>query len=488
MKTLKIQNIQRLRTWDFASKFAIKKAKIDIVYNINQNKKKYDKEYQVLGVWTREQLISLGPTFIKLGQIASSRQDIFNENLINELISLQDECPAIEDCNIKEYVNKELNIPFERIFEKFEEKPYKAASIGQVHQAILKNGVNVIVKIQRPGIDKIIKQDLKNIREIFEIFSYLKITKSYDMKLLDESERYLIEEIDYENEAKNAKIFRKNFYKTKCKIPRICDKYSTKKILVMEYIEGVKITEIENEEDKKKAVKIIIKTFLKQLIEYGVIHGDPHPGNVAYRDSMLILYDFGLTIDISELIQNSFDDIILSLIQKDSKKLTKLLIASKLIIPTTNQANIVFFFDNIFQMVNMNKEEELFEESVETLNELGFSDTKRPFSISNDLIYIGKSLTLLDGICRKLDPDYKPLKIIKPYLEEKVDNNITLGSLSGVLEEIVEIPSKIKNMNTSIIEIEKTSYSTRNRTKLIKKDLKNLQFLVFCIIIYLMYI
>ena len=475
---------QKLKTWDFASKFVFKKTKIDVMYSRPKFKERYDQEYTELGKWTKEQLIDLGPTFIKLGQIASSRQDIFNDFFVQELVYLQDDCPEIENHDIVGLVEKEIGAPIDSVFRSFDTDPYKAASIGQVHNAVMKNGLDVVVKVQRPGIEEVILRDLSNIREIFQIFELFQITKSYDNSLLNDSEKYLMEEIDYIKEANNARAFRKNFYGTKCVVPRVCDKYSTKKVLVMERVNGTKITEVDDAE-KKKAVKFIIKAFLKQLVDDGLIHGDPHPGNMAF-DGRLILYDFGLVIDVSSLVKNSFDDIILCLIQRDSKKLTELLIGSKLIIPSSNKANIVFFFDSIFQMINAptGYDEQMFDESVETLNELGFSDTNRPFTISNDLIYIGKSLTLLDGICRKLDPDYKPLKFIKPYIEKKIDSPV---SLDGILTNIVELPSKIKNMNTSIIEIEKTTYSTRNRTKMIKRDLRQTQYLVATLCAYIIF-
>lgn len=476
---------QKLKTWDFASKFVFRKTKIDVLYSRPNLKDRYNEEYADLGRWTKEQLVELGPTFIKLGQIASSRQDIFNEFFVQELVYLQDDCPEIQNYDIVGLIEDELGAPMDDVFTEFDTVPYKAASIGQVHNAVLKNGVDVVVKVQRPGIEEVIQRDLSNIRQIFNAFELFQITKSYDNSLLDESEKYLMEEIDYIKEANNAKAFRKNFYGTKCAIPRVCDKYTTKKVLVMERVNGTKITEVEGK-DKKKAVKFIIKAFLKQLVDDGLIHGDPHPGNLAFDGKRLVMYDFGLVVDVSSLVKNSFDDIILCLIQRDSKKLTDLLISSKLIIPSSNRANIVFFFDSVFQMINApaGDDEQLFEESVETLNELGFSDTNRPFTISNDLIYIGKSLTLLDGICRKLDPEYKPLKFIKPYIENKVDSPI---SLDGVLTNIVELPSKIKNMNTSILEIEKTSYSTRNRTKLIKQDLRQTQWLVAALCAYVIF-
>ena len=480
-------NIQKLKTWDFASKFAFKKTKIDYFH---KNKPTYDSKMKELGAWTKKELIDLGPTFIKLGQVASSRQDVFSEGFTSELETLQDECPPIQDQNIIQMVESELNSNLHEVFESFDTQPYKAASIGQVHNARLKNGIDVVVKVQRPNISNIILNDLKTVREIFGVFTFLRLLSDFDENLLQESEKYLMQEVDYINEARNAKIFRTQFYDdTNYIVPRVCSKYSTKKLLVMERVKGRKITELHKDESKKTAVKLIIECFIQQLVEYGYIHGDPHPGNLAYNKGDLILYDFGLVIDVSTLVRDSFDDIIISLIQKDSKRLTEILIDSKLIFPTSSKPNIVFFFDSLFEMfgtVSVDDTDFDLGESMEVLNDLGFSDSNRPFTISNDLIYLGKSLSLLDGICRHLDPDYKPLSYIQPYVEDRLEESSI--NIEGALTNIIEIPSKIKNINSSIISIEKTAYSMKAKTKTIKRDVQQTQMIMFAFIMYFLYI
>ena len=137
---------QKLKTWDFASKFVFRKTKIDVLYSRPNLKDRYNEEYADLGRWTKEQLVELGPTFIKLGQIASSRQDIFNEFFVQELVYSQDDCPEIQNYDIVGLIEDELGAPMDDVFTEFDTVPYKAASIGQVHNAVLKNGVDVVVK------------------------------------------------------------------------------------------------------------------------------------------------------------------------------------------------------------------------------------------------------------------------------------------------------------------------------------------------------
>ena len=202
----------------------------------------------------------------------------------------------------------------------------------------------------------------------------------------------------------------------------------------------------------------------------------------------LVLYDFGLVIDVSKLIQDSFDDILLSLIQKDSKKLTNILIKSRLIYPTSSKPNIELFFDTLFQMFKVpdSEEDEIFTmDSVEILNDLGYNDSNRPFALSNDLIYLGKSLSLLDGICKQLDPDYKPLKYIQPYIENRIStSDFNFGT---TVSNMIEMPAKINNINTSILSIEKTTYSMKAKSNKMKSDMKQTQALMMVFFMYYVY-
>ena len=477
---------QKVNTWSFATKFYVKKAMIDISH---KGKPSYGYQMTELGSWTRSELINLGPTFIKLGQIASSRQDIFCREFVEELTLLQDSCPPIENENIIQLIESELQTDIRTAFATFNEKPYKAASIGQVHNAKLHSGVDVVVKIQRPKMEEIILNDISTIRDIFTLLSFLGIVKDYNNDLLQESEKYLMQEIDYINEANNAINFRKNFHgNSSIIVPRINKKYSTKRLLIMERVDGRKITELKKDKSRKLAVTLIIECFLEQLIVHGFIHGDPHPGNMAYVKEQLVLYDFGLVIDVSKLVQESFDDILLSLIQKDSKKLTNILIKSRLIYPTSSKPNIELFFDTLFQMFKIpdSEEDELFAmDSIEILNDLGYDDSNRPFALSNDLIYLGKSLSLLDGICRQLDPDYKPLKYIQPYIENKLStSNLNFDT---AISNMIEMPTKINNINSSILSIEKTTYSMKAKTKKMKNDMKQTQALMMVFFMYYIY-
>jgi predicted unusual protein kinase regulating ubiquinone biosynthesis (AarF/ABC1/UbiB family) len=443
-----------------------------------------------LGNWTRQNLIDLGPTYVKFGQILSARSDIFCEEFIRELSLLQDECPPIEDVDVVKLVEESIDAKVEDVFVSFDKEPYKAASIGQVHHAVLKNGNKVVVKVQRPNIDVIVKEDLKTIEGITNIFMSIGVIQDCDTELLRQCRRYLMQEVDYVRESSNAIKMKKVLQnEANVKIPRVCTRLSTRNVIIMERIDGIKITELKGNVAKSKAIKVLIDCFVKQILDFGIMHGDPHPGNIAFNKDTLILYDFGLVIDVSVVIRDSFDDIVLSVLQKDSKKLTDILLNAKLIIPTTSKANIVCFFDAVFNILSFRSDAAYqnfdFEESIELLNDLGYSELNRPFTVSNDLIYLGKSLSLLDGICNTLDPDYSAIAYLKPYVETKLNN--TNINFDGAMNDIFEVPSKVKNINSSILSIEKSTIGIAAKTRQLRNEFKYMQLIFILMMLYTLF-
>lgn len=480
---------RKMKTYDFAGQFISKKLFIDTFHG---GKDSYDDKMSKLGAWTRGRLIDLGPTFVKIGQLASTRSDLFCSAFAAELSLLQDSCPFIEHFDAKTFIETELDIDLIDEFQKFEENPFKAASIGQCHLATLRNGNEVVVKIQRPGIQELIKEDLRSIKEVLFSLSNFKLINEYDNALFNESEKYLLDEINYEKEAENALKIRNNLMNDPSIIvPRVSKRLSTSKILTMEYVEGRKITELRNMSSKKKAIKLLNDCFLKQFLKDGVIHGDPHPGNLAYSKGKLILYDFGILIDISQLMQDSFDRVMISVFQQDAKQLTEILLEYDLIIPTGNKTDIVYFFDAIFTSISPGKLSNTldqkfdfdFKKSIRVLQEHGFDDSNRPFTFKNDVIYIGKCISLLDGLFRDLDPDYDPIALVKPFVDEKVSNTEIDFDWSNILQ----IPSKVQNINSAMLSVEKSTFSMKAKTKSISTELKTTQILVIILIVSILF-
>ena len=267
----------------------------------------------VTAAWVRDGLLNLGPTMIKLGQVFSSRKDLLHPAYCEALESLQTAVPCVSGSRVRELLEAELGSPLP--FDSFDDTPLAGASLGQVHRAVYK-GTPVAVKIQRAGLTEMFDTDFKNIRmgcRVMNVMerSYEKIRRmqgkskaaaSRDwMSYANDASRLLYEEIDYINEGKNAEIFAESLVGTGSNVvvPKVFSDVTTKKVLTMEYIESVKMTDsakvAELGLDTKKLSQEVFDTFLLQLMTTGVLHCDPHPGNMCVTpEGKIVLYDFGM--------------------------------------------------------------------------------------------------------------------------------------------------------------------------------------------------
>ena len=231
----RIPQNQKLKTWKFATKYIWKE--------------RFTDDKAELGRWTKQELLELGPTFVKLGQIASTRGDLYPPEFTRELESLQDNVPPFDYNLVKDGLNLD-------IFKHFEETPFKSASIGQVHKAVLKNGKRVVVKLKRPGIYETMESDTDTVRKILQFFQTIGVdTGNSSDFVLNDSIQYLLGEADYVQEVDNAIKFRRSLRNVDwIKIPRVYKKYCTDEMIVMEYVPTDKITEIKDGKINKKKV------------------------------------------------------------------------------------------------------------------------------------------------------------------------------------------------------------------------------------------
>src|ERR1051326_115929 len=257
--------------------------------------------------WEKMRLVceELGPTFVKFGQIMSNRPDILPEALIRELEKLQDSVPPISGSSAKQVVKEELKKNPDDLFLMFEEKAFASASMAQVHRATLKTGQKIVLKIQRPGIKEIIESDIKVMLYVAEIFSKrIPSLKSFDpIGLVRNFERSVMEELDFIHESINIQRFHNNFQEDESEreiihSPKVFSEYTTSKVLTMEFIDGIKISDhqklLQHGLDKNIIAKRLAISYLKQVFEYGFFHADPHPGNLFVLPNNVICYlDYG---------------------------------------------------------------------------------------------------------------------------------------------------------------------------------------------------
>ena len=397
---------------------------------INLGKKfipwKKDKKTESLSRWerVRKVLEELGPTFIKLGQIMSNRPDLLPKELIYELEKLQDSVPQFSGKDAQKLVENELGKPIYETFKNFETCPIASASVSQVHRAELIDGEEIVVKVQRPGIEHIIEIDL----EIMLHFANLteKYIKGMDIlspiNVIKEFEKSIKKEIDFTIEASNIERFGRNFQDDMTiYVPKVYRDYSTKKILTMEFIDGIKVSNIDAILDTGNDPKIIgsrsADLVLKQVFEHGFFHADPHPGNILVLNNNVICFlDFGMMGICLPKHKEYLSNIIVGVVKKDPKIITKSLIKFSYI---DNIKNI----DELEYQISVLIEQY----SYKSLKDLNIGDCLRQliklileFKIKTppDMYLLMKALITVEGVGRKLDPDFNAVEHIEPFAKK----------------------------------------------------------------------
>lgn len=314
----------------FRKEFGFVLEKLDLKHHLSLKhrvqRSEFKKYNHVPPVKVREAMEELGGAFVKLGQLLSLRPDLIPREYAEEFEKLQDAMPGFEFAKVKAIVEKELGHPLHDLFLKFETEPLAAASIGQVHKAWLKNGKKVVVKVKRPGIEDVFMTDIDLLRHLAHLLeNKYPAIKDYDFKgIIDQFEEYTKDELDYQIEAHNLDIFCQHFRRDiKVKIPQVHHDFTTKNVLTLEFIDGFKLSSLkpkENPFDRRIVTTVFVHSIIKQVLEHGLFHADPHPGNVlVLRDNKIAFLDFGIVgkirNDLKPKVQNIF--VALSLADRD---------------------------------------------------------------------------------------------------------------------------------------------------------------------------
>lgn len=385
-------------------------------------------------VWIRENFLELGPTFIKLGQLFSTRADLFPTEYVEELSKLQDRVPAFSYEQIQEIIESDFGKPVNRLFSSFDPIPLAAASLGQVHRAKLHNGEEVVVKVQRPGLKQLFTVDLAILRQIARYFqNHPKWGENRDwLGIYEECCRILWEETDYLNEGRNADTFRRNFRDEDwvC-VPRVYWKYASPKVLTLEYMPGIKISHYEAIEaaglDRKVLARLGAKAYLLQILNGGFFHADPHPGNIAVNtDGALIFYDFGMMGKIENNIREGLIDTLMGIAQKNGDRVVKSLVNLGALVPTGDMTSvrrsIQFMLDNF-----MDKpfEEQSIDAISEDLYDIAYG---QPFRFPATFTFVMRAFSTLEGVGKGLDPEFNFMEVAQPYAMQIMTNTSSNGS------------------------------------------------------------
>lgn len=406
----------------------------------------------------------LGPTYIKIGQIISTRKDLFDDDIISELSKLRDDVEQFDDYIAMDLLDKELGVSRKEVFSYISESPIAAASIGQVYSARLKDGTDVVIKIQRPNIESTIKADIEILKRLSSNLEFLKKEWNVDIyDLISEMEMQLVRELDYKFEEVNGTKLRNIFKDSKeVFIPRIYDKYTTKRLLVMEKVNGLCISDISShklsDDKKKKIVDIGVRSFFRQVMTCGFFHADPHPGNIFVMDDMRLAYiDFGMVGLIDDKTLGQLNQLILAATDKNVDKIIRILADMDAISKSSNDEGLKrdllylvhYYFDIPFDRLRIS----------EVLDEAFRFMRNHRVSLPSQLVILGKTMITLEGTSRGLYKEFSAETIassyIRYYKHEKLDIRRNINNLKSGFDEyyfdLVSVPGQLKNI-ISILE------------------------------------
>jgi len=455
----------------------------------------------------RELAIDMGGVLIKVGQFLSTRVDVLPPEFINELIGLQDEVPPEDFKAIREVVEIEFSSELEMVFYSIDPTPLAAASLGQVHKAKLfkslnqrfgtspiKSSINqnrlpddlisVVVKIQRPDIEKIIDIDLRALQTVGGwLQRYRPIKRRINLPaLLNEFTRILHEEIDYINEGKNAEIFASNFNNVpQVRVPEVIWSHTTKRVLTLENVWGIKISDFDGMSKagvaRSDVANLLIDTYLKQIFEDGFFHADPHPGNLFINPIpimppipagnvhrlhnsevfwQLTFVDFGMAGIIPDNMKEGLRELLIGIGTKDISRVIKSYQMMNIILPGADIDQLKQAGADVFELFwgrNMSELTQVRTEDVikitKDYRQLIYS---LPIQIPQNIIFLGRAIGILSGICTGLDPEFNLFDHLAPYTQQliieqiKPDPTKILQDIGSWLNTIYQLPLKLDEL------------------------------------------
>ncbi|MEF9991006.1 MAG: AarF/ABC1/UbiB kinase family protein [Romboutsia sp.] len=448
--------------------FVVEKLNIeDVAYKMPITNPPDEIKYMSTGERIKKVFEELGPTYVKLGQILSTRKDLLDQEVIEELSKLRDNVEEFDTTVAKQIFKDEVGLPVDKIFKSFNDKPMAAASIGQVYEATLKSGEEVIVKIQRPNIERTIKSDIEILQSTASVIKDLK--KDVDIDLLpivEEFETQLLRELDYNFEAINAMKFRKMFEDSKeVYIPRIYSEYTTKRVLVMEKIIGVKLSDTNKIKElgwnPEKISKIGVKSLFKQIFENGFFHADPHPGNIFVLSNNCISYiDFGMIGIVDKKTLNLLNAIAMAAVEKNVDRAIHILMEMDALNADIDTGSIRqdllyllhYYYDIPIEKINIG----------DILNEVFRFFRKYKVTMPSQLATLAKTVITLEGTARDLSPNFSVASIGTEFMKYYYMNRFSperliLDAKENIDEVLVDLKTIPKQLKVILRNVEKNN-------------------------------
>jgi len=413
-------------------------------------------------------IVALQGLFIKVGQLLSIMANFLPEQFRGELSGLQDQVPPRPFDEIAARIERELGAPLGQLFEKIETTPIAAASLGQVHEARLKDGTRVVVKVQHHDIEEISRLDLKVIRRILSI-----VTLFFPIQGIDayyhQVRELLARELDFTLEAKNIKRFTENFaHDPMVKFPRVIDELSTSRVMTETFVQGTKIGDMAALDaagiDRPELARRVVRVFCQMVFVDGFYHADPHPGNILVGDKgELILIDFGAVAEVSREMREGMPEFLEGVIRRDTERLTRALRQMGFLSRGQDaevSEKVIEYFHQRFQeeikleSFNLDAIKIDPQKGLENLLDLRkmnvtLRELSGAFHVPRDWVLLQRTFLLLTGVCTELDRRLNPIEVIRPYLQEFVLANrdwaqIALEAGKDMALQAVSLPSDIR--------------------------------------------
>lgn len=407
----------------------------------------------------RMALEEMGPAYVKFGQMLSNRNDILPEEMISELQKLQDKV-EIQEVDIRKKLAEELNIIPEEYFQSIDEEPMASASIGQVFRAVLKNGEKVVLKIRRDNIDNVVETDLIIMKDMAKFLEKYDVNaKNINLLYIVESfENMLKKELSLINERKNMERFENNFKENEhIHVPVVYKELSNNRILCMEFIEGIKITDKEKIEktgfNPKEIASLGLELYIKQVMKYGFFHADPHPGNIFLgKDGKLIFIDFGAMGTLYPYEIELLEELTLNFLQKDVKKMIATIKELALDYNISDEKRLERGFYDILSMVDGTSLEEI--NLVEIMERVKTLLSQNQVLLSEDMYLLVKGIGQIEGIGRHLNPQLNIMQEIGNNAQEIMVKRMSpkyilekgMGKVGEFSENWLTLPSDLKRL------------------------------------------
>ena len=446
----------------------------------NLLKNEPDENFEVSDL--RYAMEELGPAFIKLGQLLATRPDMVGNEIADDLKLLRDNTPVTPFEEIRKVIEGELGQPLEEVYSEFNEEPLGSASIGQVYKATLKDsGMEVAVKVQKPGIREVIEPDVKILNRLAgTVDKHVTKSRTYNLPAMaKEFERSIFKELNYMEEVKNINKITNNFKEVDyIKIPDVYPEYCTTKLINMELIDGYEVTDLYGKEiegiNNAEIAQYGCQSYLKQVLIDGFFHADPHPGNLfVTRDNRLCYIDFGMMGVVNDTFRSNFAQLVLLLLDGNSHHLINQLLYMDIITPEQNTDEFREDVDDLLNSyigVDMDQMDGIFDDLMNVM-------ISHNIILPREFVMIGRGIILIEEAGDKLDPHFNLTGELEKFAKDMIKSKFEPGNLvGGGFNYIVEIEHLLKDLpdrlNSTLDKVEKGELELNmNHTGL--DDLKN---------------